>query len=58
MSWNIVKKNPLALHGVFDSKGRAEGFLRDTIPLYCARGYYLDKTLTADSFVVVEGDEQ
>lgn len=59
MNWNIVeKKNPLALHWVFDSKARAEEFLRDTIPLYCARGYYMDKTLTAESFMVVEDDEQ
>ena len=46
------KKNPNALHGIFDSLERAEKHLKETIPLYVARGYFMGKTLTADSFEI------
>lgn len=49
----IEKKNPLAVHGLFDSRERAERHLTDVIPDYVRRGYFMDKTLTADSFEVV-----
>lgn len=54
----VEKKNPLALHGLFDSRESAEKFLRETVPVYVARGYYMDKTLTADSFEIREVDER
>lgn len=50
----IEKENPLAVHGLFDSKERAERHLRDVIPEYVRRGYFMDKTLTADSFKIAE----
>lgn len=50
----VEKDNPLALHGLFDNCERAEMHLRETIPVYVARSYFMDKTLTADSFVIVE----
>lgn len=54
MEYAIVeKKNRLAVHGIFDSRERAEAFTRETIPVYVARGYYMDKTLRADSFEVI-----
>lgn len=52
----IEKGNPLAVHGLFYSRERAEQFLRETVPVYVARGYYMDKTLTAESFCVAERD--
>ena len=54
MEYAIAEKaNNLAVHGVFDSRDRAEAFLAGAIPLYVARGYFLDKTLRADSFDVI-----
>lgn len=53
--WELREKgNPLALHALFDSKERADIYLRETVPLYCKLGYYMDKTLTPDSFHIVE----
>lgn len=49
----VEKDNTDACHGLFDTKDHAEAFLRDTIPEYVSRGYFDDKTLTADSFKVV-----
>ncbi len=55
MQYKIVeKKNPLALHGLFDSRERAERHLKETIPGYVAKGYFMDKTLTADCFEIAE----
>lgn len=52
--WKIVeKKNPLATHAVFMSRESAERFLAVNVPDYCARGLYMDKSLTPDSFQVV-----
>lgn len=50
----VEKKNPLAVHGLFYHRDTAEKFLKETVPVYVARGYYMDKTLTADSFEIVE----
>lgn len=49
----VEKKNNLALHGIFDSKERAEEHLAKTIPVYVARGYFMNKSLTASCFEVV-----
>ena len=50
----VEKANHLAVHGLFYSRATAERFLRDTVPEYVRRGYYMDKTLTADDFEVIE----
>lgn len=47
------KKNHLAIHGVFETRERAEQHLKDRIPAYVRLGYFIDKTLTADSFEVI-----
>ena len=53
MEYAIVEKaNHLSVHGVFDTRERAESFITDIIPLYVARGYFMDKTIRADSFEV------
>lgn len=54
MKYAIVEKaNHLAVYGVFDTRERAEALLAGTVPLYAARGYFMDKTLRADSFEVI-----
>lgn len=50
----VERDNPLALHGIFDTLASAERHLAETIPVYVARGYFMDKTLTQDSFMIVE----
>lgn len=52
----VEKKNPLAVHGLFDRLPRAEKHLRETIPAYVAKGYFMDKTLTADDFTIISAD--
>lgn len=55
MQYAITEKtNHLAIHGLFDSRERAEKHLKETIPVYVARSYFMDKTLTDDSFEVIE----
>lgn len=48
--------NKLAVHGIFDLEERAKKHLEETIPLYVQRGYFMDKTLTADSFKIIKGN--
>jgi hypothetical protein len=52
----VEKSNPLAVHGYFISREAAEKFLRDTVPDYCRRGYYMDKSLVPESFAIVEAE--
>lgn len=55
MTYALVERdNHLALHGLFDTIERAERHLAVNVPTYCARGYFMDKTLTPDSFVIIE----
>jgi len=50
----VEKKNHLHVHGHFSSKQRAESHLKNTIPEYVAKGYFMDKTLTAQDFEIIE----
>lgn len=55
MKYAIVeKKNHLAVHGLFDVKERAENHLKNIIPEHIKKSYFMDKTLTVDSFEIVE----
>lgn len=55
MSWRVIEKdNPLAVHAVCDSRAGAERWVRELAPLYCARGYFANKALRPDSFVIQE----
>lgn len=49
----VEKDNELAVHGLFDSRERAERHIREVVPEYVRKGYFMDKTLTADSFKVI-----
>ena len=55
MKFQIVEiNNPLAVHGLFDSRERAERHLAVVIPEYVRKSYFMDKTLTAESFTITE----
>ena len=55
MKYAIVEKNNhLAVHGYFDSIERANKQLKDVIPEYVRKGYYMDKSLTSESFEVIK----
>jgi hypothetical protein len=49
----VEKKDHLVVHGIFHSLERAKQFLATDVPIYCERGYYMDKTLTADDFEII-----
>lgn len=54
MGYKLVeRRNHLAVHGYFDSLERAEWHLQHNVPQYVARGYFMDKTLTADDFIIL-----
>lgn len=48
----VEKKNPLAVHAICDSMQSAQRWLTVNAPEYVAKGYFMDKTLTTDSFEV------
>lgn len=50
----VEKQNHLAVHGLFYQRDFAEYFLRDCIPVYVVGGYFANKTLTKDSFEVID----
>lgn len=50
----VEKKNPLAVHCIADTRERAEHWINNNAPLYCARGYFMNKTLTPESFMIQE----
>ena len=57
MSFKIVeKKNPLAVHAICDTLERAENWIKVKAPEYVSKGYFMDKTLTADSFTIQNKD--
>lgn len=54
----VEKKNPLVCHGHFATMERAERHLRDVIPDYVKRGYFMNKTLTAEDFTIVDRPDE
>ena len=48
----IEKANPLAVHCICDTLDRAQRWIDVNAPEYVAKGYFMDKTLTADSFTI------
>ena len=50
----IEKQNPLAVHAICDTRERAQFWIDIKAPEYAAKGYFMDKTLTADSFTIKE----
>jgi hypothetical protein len=52
MFYVIEKKNPLAVHAICHSLDRAENWIKEKAPEYCAKGFFMDKTLKPNSFKV------
>ena len=50
----VEKKNKLAVHAHCHSKESAQNWLDVNAPEYCLKGYFMDKTLTPNSFEIVE----
>jgi len=50
----VEKQNPLAVHCLCDTIERAQHWIYTLAPIYVARGYFTDKTLTVDSFTIVK----
>lgn len=50
----IEKQNANAVHAICDTRERAEYWINVKAPEYAANGYFMDKTLTADSFTIKE----
>lgn len=46
----IEKNNPLAVHALCDTLEGANRWLTIKAPEYVAKGYFMDKSLTAESF--------
>ena len=55
MYYIIEKNNPLAVHAICSSLERAQHWLDFNAPIYCECGYFMDKTLTPNSFTIKEG---
>ena len=56
MKYKLVEKdNHLAVHGLFDTYERAENHLVNVIPVYVNKSYFMDKTLTSNSFEIIQG---
>jgi hypothetical protein len=53
MTYKIIeKKNPLAVHALFSSLESAQRWIAVNAVEYCAKGYFMDKTLTPQSFEI------
>jgi len=49
----VEKNNRLAVHCICDSLERAKHWLYVKAPFYADNGYFMDKTLNADSFIII-----
>ncbi len=49
----VEKSNHLAVHALFDHIERAKRWIEVHAVEYCAKGYFMDKTLTPESFEIV-----
>jgi hypothetical protein len=49
----IEKNNPLAVHAHCETLDSAKHWLAVKAPEYCSKGYFMDKTLTPESFTIV-----
>jgi hypothetical protein len=49
----IEKDNPLAVHAHCETLDSAKHWLAVKAPEYCSKGYFMDKTLTPESFTIM-----
>ena len=53
MKWIVIEKNNrLAFHAICDTLESAQNWIDTNAPEYARKGYFMDKTLTADSFTI------
>lgn len=50
----IEKNNPLSVHAHCSTRESAQRWIDVNAPVYCAKGYFMDKSLTPDSFTIKE----
>jgi hypothetical protein len=50
----IEKENPLHVHAHCSSKESAQRWLDNNAVEYCAKGYFMDKTLVPTDFMMIE----
>ena len=57
--FNVIEKdNPLHIHAICETLASAERWIAVNAQEYCAKGYFMDKTLTPDSFTIkAKGDK-
>lgn len=52
-TWKVIEKaNPLAVHAHCSTAESAQRWIAELAPVYCARGYFVDKNLTPESFTI------
>ena len=49
----VEKQNPLAVHAVCSTLASAERWIAVNAVEYCAKGFFMDKSLTPNSFTIV-----
>lgn len=55
MRFDVVeKKNPFHLHAICSTRASAERWIKEPAPEYCAKGFFMDKSLTPESFEIIE----
>lgn len=53
MAYTVIEKaNPLAVHAKCDTLDRAINWVTQKAPEYVQRGFFMDKSLTAQSFTI------
>jgi hypothetical protein len=48
----VEKQNNLAVHAICETLDRAQNWISVKAPEYVRKGYFMDKTLTSDSFTI------
>ena len=49
----VERNNPLAVHAICNTLDRAENWIDTIAPEYVKKGFFTNKDLAADSFVIV-----
>ncbi len=49
----VEKDNHLAVHCICDTMERAEQWINVNAVEYCKKGYFMDKSLTPESFTII-----
>lgn len=59
MRFHVVEKgNPFHVHAICSTRASAERWIKELAPEYCAKGFFMDKSLTPYSFEIIERDRK